>query len=249
MEDFQITDPSSLPAPFTSGAQHNGVAVNAPVYLQYLATRVERCKGLIINASLPVEDGLPGALAAAIDVLASRNVTAPVAAFVNATGLSARTIVPDADVYPIRGQTVVVKGEASNITTMFYPDANASITPRLGSGTSILGSTYQEGNWDASPDPEVTETILSRCRLWAPELLNAKGEFEVVGVSVGFRPGRKGGPRVDIEKLEVKLGAGLRKVVVCHSYGHAGSGFQNSFGSAREVVELISRELGTVEHS
>lgn len=200
----------------------------------------------IIRSSLPIDKGLPGVVAAAMEVLASNNITAPASAFVNATGLAARALVPDSSVYPIRGQTVVVKGEAANITTMFFPDANASVAPRLGSGTSILGSTYQEGNWDPTPDLEVTETIMSRCKDWAPELLDTEGNFEVVGVNVGFRPGRKGGPRVEIEKVEVSETDGaLKTVVICHNYGHAGSGFQNSFGSAGEVVELLSTEFGT----
>lgn len=149
----------------------------------------------MIRASLPAERGLAGALQAASTVLQANGIDKSSTVFVNATGLGARSLVPDSAVYPIRGQTVVVKGEAHNITTMFYPDANASVAPRLGSGVSILGSTYQEGNWDPNPDDSVTETILQRCKPWAPELLNDQGEFDVVGVNVGFRPGRKGGPR------------------------------------------------------
>lgn len=251
MDKFQVTASSSLPTPFTSGAQHDGIAVNAPVYLQFLAHKLRSLDVPIIKSCLPTDQGLAGVVAAAMEVLASNsnsnsnsNSTAPVSAFVNATGLAAGALVPDPDVYPIRGQTVVVEGEAANITTMFHPDANASVAPRLGSGTSILGSTYQEGSWDPRPDPDVTETIVSRCRGWAPELLDAEGNFVVVGVHVGFRPGRRGGPRVEIEKVEVRDGKGrLTSVVICHSYGHAGSGFQNSFGSAREVVDLVSKEL------
>lgn len=103
---------------------------------------------------------------------------------------------------------------------MFYPDSNASITPRAGSWVSILGSTYQEGNWDPEPDPEITKKILERCKPMAPELLNDDGAFDIVSVNVGFRPGRKSGPRIEIEEV----GEGRQKKVVCHQYGHAGGG-------------------------
>lgn len=144
---------------------------------------------------------------------------------VNASGLGAHTLVPDPNVYPIRGQTVTVKGEAKQITTMFYPDENASITPRVGSGISVLGSTYDEGNWTPVPDPETTKKIVERCKPMAPELLNEQGEFDIVSVDVAFRPGRKGGPRVEIEEIECPCSIRSKKRVVCHTYGHAGGGW------------------------
>lgn len=198
----------------------------------------------MIKAVLPTEEGLAGALQAALKVLEEHSNLSLARIFVNATGLGARSIVPDTAVYPIRGQTVVVKGEAQNITTMFYADANASVAPRRGSGTSILGSTYQEGNWDPDPDEFISDTILQRCKPWAPELLNDDGDFDVVGVNVGFRPGRKGGPRVELQKIDFgDTKDEIGSLVVCHSYGHAGSGFQNSFGAARKAVDLIQRHL------
>lgn len=54
-------------------------------------------------------------------------------------------------------------------------------------------------------------------------------EFEVVSVLAGLRPGRKGGARVEVEG---KIGG----LWVVHSYGHAGAGYQSSFGSAKKVA-------------
>lgn len=73
----------------------------------------------------------------------------------------------------------------------------------------------------------------------APELLTAEdGGFEVISVQCGLRPGRKGGPRLESEVF------GGRTIV--HAYGHAGGGYQNSVGSARAVLKLVSgvREAG-----
>lgn len=52
-------------------------------------------------------------------------------------------------------------------------------------------------------------------------------------MQVGFRPGWKGGPKVDVEKGRVDGGW------VVHSYGHAGGGYQNSIGCAEEVRGLV----------
>lgn len=214
------------------------------MYLKYLARSVKKLGGQMIKAVLPTEEGLAGALKAAFRVLEEHDNLSCIRSFVNATGLGARCLVPDAAVYPIRGQTVVVKGEAQNITTMFYDDANASVAPRLGSGTSILGSTYQEGNWDPEADESISEKILQRCKPWAAELLNDGRDFDVVGVNVGFRPGRKGGPRVELQQVDIQDPKyGIISLLVCHSYGHAGSGFQNSFGAARKAVNLIQSHL------
>ena len=79
-----------------------------------------------------------------------------------------------------------------------------------------------------APDSQTTDDILRRA-----ELLNKEGDFEVLSVQVGLRPGRKGGARVEIESLD-----GL---VVCHTYGHSGAGCQNSVGSANKVVQLLEK--------
>lgn len=161
------------------------------------------------------------AIVTAETILRANDVSKPVNLTVNATGLAARKLVPDSSVYPIRGQTVTVRGEARQITTMFYPDANASITPRIGSGVSMLGSSYQSGNWDPKPDSSITMKILERCKPFAKELLNEDGEFEVISVNIAFRPGRKGGPRVEMETMMTDEG---EEKFVCHEYGHAGGG-------------------------
>lgn len=66
--------------------------------------------------------------------------------FVNATGLGARSLVPDEFLYPVKGQTVLVKGEAREAKTT---DRNRYVIPRPGSGTTILGGTREVGVWYA----------------------------------------------------------------------------------------------------
>lgn len=52
---------------------------------------------------------------------------------------------------------------------------------------------------------------------------------------VGLRPLREDGPRIDKQKLE--------DFWVVHNYGHAGYGYQTSYGSATEAVGLVKQAL------
>lgn len=82
---------------------------------------------------------------------------------------------------------------------------------------------------------------------WAEEFTNEKGEIEVLDILVGFRPGREGGTRVEVEGVGDVDGDGdgnekgkkVDGVWVVHNYGHASGGYQRSIGCAEEVVGLI----------
>lgn len=220
-----------------NAAANRAMAINVPQYLLYLQSRGAALGIKVIKAHLPVEKGLESALNEA-ESIASTNGRRKVDCFVNATGLGAGKLCGDKAVYPIRGQTVLVKGEAECTRTR-RRDARYSdyVIPRPGSGTTILGGTKEVGNWSEVVDPEITERTLGNCALLAPELLTAgHGGFEVVSVQCGLRPGRQGGPRMEGEVV------GERRVV--HAYGHAGGGYQNSVGSARAVVGLVGKSVG-----
>ena len=136
-------------------------------------------------------------------------------AFVNATGLGARELVPDSKMFPTRGQTVLVKGEAEKASTLEGVGCIRYVIPRKGSGTTVLGGTKQAGDWNTKVDHETTKAISEGCKPLAPELLK-DGEFEVMKTLVGLRPSREGGARVETEQIAGKW--------VIHSYGHSGAG-------------------------
>ena len=211
-------------------------SLNVPRYLFWLQDLARQRGVQLIKMRLPVERGLPGAMATAdeMTVLHGRR---KADVFVNATGLAARKLCGDATVFPIRGQTVLVRGEATATRTRIASDGNrVYCIPRPGSGTSILGGTRDKGEWDTTPDANITRRILALNALHAPELLTGpEGGFEVMSVQCGLRPGREHGPRVEQEVV------GTKKVV--HAYGHGGSGYQHSVGSAREVVRLVRASL------
>ncbi|GME64262.1 putative d-amino-acid oxidase protein [Neofusicoccum parvum] len=240
MRQFRELAPSALPAGVHAGATYDAITIDTGVYLPFLLSRARALGATLIEAALPTSGGLAGALATATQLLPAYGVGAGVDAFVNASGIRARELVPDSAVHPVRGQTVLVRGTPRALTTCWRPDGLSYVIPRAASATTVLGGTKEVDDWRAEPDPRTTRDILERCKVLAPELLDEKGEFDVLSVNVGFRPGRTGGPRVEVE--EVRVGGG-RSMPVCHEYGHAGAGYQNSFGSAKKVLRLLEEHF------
>lgn len=142
---------------------------------------------------------------------------------VNCTGMGAIKLVTPHEaekMYPTRGQTILVRGEAESVRFRTGDGYVCYVVRRLGQGT-ILGGCKQDGNWDEKVDPELSEEIQRRCKPLAPELL-VNGEFDIISEQVGLRPSRVGGPRVEIER--VPEDGGVRKFI-CHHYGHSGAGY------------------------
>lgn len=207
---------SSLPhgTGITNGVSFITITVNVPKHLAYLSSNFRSSGSLTIQATLPSNEGLAGALSF-VDQVVRKEGIGDIHTFVNATGLGARKLVPDDKMYPTRGQTIVVKGEAEKVSTVEGVNSIRYVIPRKGSGTSVLGGTKQAGNGNVKVDDETTRQILEGCKPLAPELLK-NGEFEIVKISVGLRPSREGGARVERENVDGRW--------VVHSYGHSGAG-------------------------
>ena len=58
-----------------------------------------------------------------------------------------------------------------------------------------------------------------------------RDSIDIVKVNVGFRPGRKGGSRVECERID-----GLK---IVHAYGIAGMGYEASVGMSQHVLQLL----------
>ncbi|KAF2768128.1 DAO-domain-containing protein [Teratosphaeria nubilosa] len=246
VKSIHATQPPDAPS-IKHAAASLAMAVNVTHYLQYLQYRIKEMGGKVIKARLPTYSGFAHALSAA-ETLALVNGQPRVDVFVNATGLGAAKLCGDETMYPVRGQTVLVKGEADSIRTRLGDGYTAYCIPRPGSGTTILGGTKQVDSWDDRVDPTTTEVILERCSWMVPELRTGRGHvdrgFEVVSVQCGFRPARRDGVRVEKEIVREGAGVGVKGKKVVHAYGHSGAGYQNSVGCARLVVRLVGESLG-----
>lgn len=152
-----------------------------------------------------------------------------VAAVFNCTGLGSYYLggVEDKSMYPTRGQTVLVEQPIRPLERMYFRsprrvDNNTTyVFQRPLGGGVVLGGCRQDGNWDAKPDPEFAKDIMKRCCALAPELGNPE-DLKVIKHGVGLRPGRKNGPRIELEQRE-------GNELVVHNYGAAGAGYQASW--------------------
>jgi hypothetical protein len=135
---------------------------------------------------------------------------------VNCTGVAARNLTPDPQVFPCKGQTVVISGTANRLATRCGNGWEALVIPWPGTNQTMLGGCKIANDWSATPDDSMTQTILERCKSIAPELLNSDGRFDILQVRVGLRPARHGGPRMELERYGDKF--------ICHAYGHGSAG-------------------------
>lgn len=152
----------------------------------------------------------------------------------NCTGIGARHIggVEDTNVYPARGQVVVVKAPHIKMNrTRWGKDSATYIIPRPFSGDSVvLGGFLQKDNWTGDCFKFETEDILKRTTQLMPELLHQ--DFEIIRVAAGLRPSRHGGTRIEKQEL------GDGKAVI-HNYGAGGYGYQSGLGMAFNAVSLL----------
>jgi D-amino-acid oxidase len=162
-----------MPAPFVDGWTFEAPVVEMPVYLRWLASRLEELGGTLTRMAL---QALPDGNGAEV--------------VVDATGLGARRMASDTSVLPVRGQVVLL--DQVGLDRWWLDSAGpVYVVPR--SRDIVAGGTDEEGEWDRRPDPDLAKQILERATDLVPELAAAK----VVGHRVGLRPAR---PTVRLEE-------------------------------------------------
>lgn len=216
------------------GHEFGSVCINTAVYLPWLVGQLRRLGVVLKRATLA---HISEAAALHHDRQAADIV-------VNATGLLACQLggVMDAAVTPARGQIVVVRNESPAMYCVSTTDDGDeeivyTMTRAAGGGT-VLGGTYAKGNWDANPDPNIANRIMQRVVRLFPEITGGRGVegLDVIRHGVGLRPYREGGVRIEKEVIDGTW--------VVHNYGHAGWGYQGSYGTAERVVELVDEIKG-----
>ncbi|MGN8225920.1 FAD-dependent oxidoreductase [Gracilimonas sp. BCB1] len=183
--------------------------IETPIYLTYLLNRFKKSGGKIIQRE--------------ISSITELEAYFPV---VNCTGLGAKHLFNDEQLYPIQGQVVRVAPdqEIQGMATEYElgDQEMAYIIPRRDG--IILGGSAKKHEWSTEADPALTQRILTYCSEFEPTVL----ELPVLDVKVGLRPGR---PQIRLEKDP--------HLPVVHNYGHGGAGFTVSWGCAEEVIQLL----------
>lgn len=108
------------------------------------------------------------------------------------------------------------------------------IIPRA-DNTVILGGCKRIDDWSLSVDTGLAQDILDGCLAFAPELRGEEGTPNIIRHNVGLRPGRREGPRLEAEEVDlsknrdVEVSKAVRnggKGTVVHAYGIGGAGYQ-----------------------
>jgi D-amino-acid oxidase len=178
VDGFTVIPANKLPPGVKWGTTITSFAIDAPKYLTYLQDRILNLGGTITRATLPAGEGLVGMLKASQDVL--KPSTQSVYAYVNATGLGAYALLGDEKMFPLRTQTVHIKGESANIVDRLE-DGNlisyenpisgavpiTYVTPRVGQGFTVLVRLiFRSGleNFSHNPKEHISHCIIA---LWA----------------------------------------------------------------------------------
>ena len=194
---------------FTNGFTLTVPLMDTTIYLDYLAARFLKAGGEI-NADVCFEK--------------LEDVASKFDLVINCAGVGARELVHDTDLESHRGQVAIVPRMKDLPYAVVCDDAPLMYAiPRR--NDCVFGGT-NELSEDLVADPATTTRIVAECgRTLKIENPN------VISERVGLRPFRKSGVRVERAHLHDDR-------TVVHNYGHGGSGFTLSWGSAREVVRL-----------
>ncbi|KAJ9313171.1 hypothetical protein DTO271D3_6600 [Paecilomyces variotii] len=214
---------------FTSGYSHPAPIINTDKALAYLMALVKN-KG----ATLETRE-IKDLYTIGEELLKDFNAHV----IVNATGLGARELVNDKDVYPVRGAIRRVKNTRNcrfrHLTDAYLvpaqigpsklPTKTVFIVPRS-DDILYVGSIIQPNNSQLNLGPESPGVQ----QMW-----NRAGDFMPTLHHAGFRRDFKNNVKVRAdEKVTFPL---------VHNYGHGGSGWTLGIGTARSAVYIVERLL------
>ena len=232
---FRQMPKESLGPEIDSGTVFTSVCINTAIYLPWL---VSQCLAAGVVFKRAVFGHIRDASASGVHPAGNVDLV------VNCTGLMASKLggVEDHSVVPARGQIVIVRNEAGKMLdvsgTNDGDDEACYVMTRAAGGGTILGGSYQKGNWESQPDPNLATRIMKRAVAMCPTLTNGKGieHLDIIRHGVGLRPVREGGTRIEKERID--------GVWVVHNYGAGGAGYQSSYGCANAAVNLIEEACG-----
>jgi len=210
----RLTSPE-LPLGFTEGFAVKVPFIHSGIYLDHLVRRFAAAGGDIELRTLRSL----AEIADRVDLL------------VNCSGLGARELVGDGDVFPIRGQLAIV---APTKPVRFLVDDHSHADPVYvfpRDGVAILGGSAEHGAENMDEDIATRARILERTQALEPSLAEAC----FLKAVVGLRPGRTE-IRLETEALD-------NGTPVVHNYGHGGAGFTTAWGCADEVAQRAEEAL------
>ena len=228
---FRVATPAELKAQadrtgeaFLSGVYWRSVIVDSPVYLRWLMADIEARGGRFVDRRVEsLEELRPH-----FDIV------------VNAAGMRARELAPDADCHAYRGQ--VIRVFAPHVTEFVTASTAASswhaayVLPRPTSGVITCGGTYERDREFVGIDPRDSEHIWEKCCKLVPGLRDPRTVR--IDEWTGLRPGRDGDVRIQLEEAVATDGSAAPLFIV-HAYGHGGCGHSLGWGTALRAAQLV----------
>ncbi|KAF2168630.1 hypothetical protein M409DRAFT_65518 [Zasmidium cellare ATCC 36951] len=242
MPDFRMLEEDELPDGIDAGLSVTSICINVTIYLPWLVSQCLKY-GVVFRRAI-VQNILDAA-----DLHHSGKKADVI---INCTGLGSLRIggIEDKKLCPVRGQLALVRNSPLQNPTMYSisgtddgPEESSYIMHRPAAGGCVIGGCRQRDNWESQPDPSLAIRIMKRAIELDPSLVPEGRGIEALSVirhTVGLRPQREGGLRVEKEVMESKDG---KKVRVVHNYGHGGAGYEKSYGSAKAAIRLVEEAL------
>lgn len=231
IEDFQVIPASEYPNDHVKfGAKYKTFSVYPQQYLLWLKQRLfmryhTKFVQMDVQSLNQVSQMYPGAK------------------IVNATGMGLKFNGGyDEKCYPIRGQVLLVRPPTAQVLdkylgkTITFQLENGDwcfVIPRGFDNGIILGGTKVVNSSNGEINFAERDTVIANARVRFPDLFNADGELDILDYSIGLRPARDGGVRLQREVFD------NGRVEVVHAYGFGGTGVEMSWGAAECVSSLL----------
>ena len=194
---------------YIDGYEINTIVLDTNIYMDYIMNEFKQLGGNLIQKNV---NNIEEVLNSEFDTI------------INCSGLGSRDLFNDKKIFPVRGQSVIIK-KIPEIKSAIVDHANpikdlCIITPRI--NDIVIGGVNQAYNWNLNVEQKDTEKIIAKCQEINPKLKDIK----IINITVGLRPQRY---KIRIEK-EI-----IANKTIIHNYGHGESGFTLSWGCAQKV--------------
>ncbi|OTA97022.1 hypothetical protein M434DRAFT_392205 [Hypoxylon sp. CO27-5] len=223
MQGFRLLGKEELPEGVRWGCEYDTWCVNPMVYCSFLLRRFAILGGKVLRRE--VRDPR--------ELFDWKFEGGPIDVVINASGNGFN----DENMFITRGQTCLVANQCPATITRQNADGSWTFcVPRNFDGGTIIGGTKEPNNWDPNPSLEVREALLKKFAATYPQILGPEGKYTVIKDIVGRRPTRKGGIRLEKEKVDENR-------TIIHAYGLGGRGYELSWGVADGVARLLVEHL------
>lgn len=239
LSDEEVKFRNLSPAEYR-GFEFITVSINPTRYNNYLVSQIEKAGGNIRRIKrLDTIDEVVHVMGYTPDLV------------INCTGVNAGKLLRQVDphevdkVFPVKGHILQIHEQLPFQVIIDklpkedrpLPNQFLNVFPRP-EGGCVVGGLAAKGDSSKVIDQELSSSILRAAERHIPEL---PATTTVYNSYVGFRPGRKGGVRIELSEYKIGKHADTLKVV--HNYGIGGSGYQSSYGSAMEVCKHAGKVI------